>query len=96
MIGFLVGVFIIIALAFAVNAPTPPGASMAREAFIFGILSGIPAAILSFNHGSGGLGTAATGGAMTVFFALVYVALQKGGIINSVFELKSNAHLSVN
>ena len=83
IIGGILGLIVLIYLAYQANVPLV-GSNLLAEAGIFGVLSGLSAAYVAYHHGSSPLATAGGAVGMTVFFAGLHVALQKGGFYNNL------------
>jgi pilus assembly protein TadC len=81
-----VGLGLLTYFAYTANVPLE-GSNLLAEAAVFGILSGLAQAFISATHGGGVAMSAGVGVAMTLFFALLHVAMQKGGFYeNMVFS----------
>jgi len=83
IVGGLVGLMGLIGLARSANVPLI-GSNLMLEAGIFGVLSGVSAAVVAAHHGSSAVETTVGTIGMTVFFAGLHVALQKGGFYNNL------------
>lgn len=80
----VVGLLILAFLAYKKNVPLV-GSSLPKEALIFGIASGLSAAYVTVDHGASSRDTALATFGSTGFFALLHIALQKGGFYRMVF-----------
>lgn len=58
------------------------------EALIFGVLSGAAQTVNSKNHGESKFKTASMTFAATVFFIILYVALQYGGLMDAIYSAR--------
>lgn len=91
---FLVGLAILFALAWNVQAKAKvsgnpiDNSKLFVEALIFGIASGAAQAVNSKNHGESAVKTTGMTIGATIFFAILYIALQNGGLMDAIYSQK--------